>query len=552
YLPLRSGAQLPLDIGDPQTWGRMIRHMFVTSDASARMSLYLGRLPVQLHRFGGWIVEEFSLPLLLAGLLGWGLICHRVPRLGISHLLLFFGIVGFFIRTWTRPFGFVPGFMVYALAIAVGVQWLRGRLPARLLPLFLLLLAGLLVRNGVRHGRMNRKFDTARRHALAIARSLPQGALLFSANDNVSLSIAYLRFVEGRRPDLSHVHRSILFDRRRRPWQWPHMQPECIPTGYDPGRAQETLLPAVRRNLPVCPAFWDYGRDEDRYIPVTFLLPHGILFRITAEPLPLSAGVFDEQERWFAPFRRIVADLDPADWTGVENYVRVWNILGEYYDRRGDRKAAERAFREALSIAPEDPTALTNLGSLHARRGAWETAAALFERAIEADPTYLLAYDHLAAVSVACHAYDRAVELLETSLRIAPDQPEIRLRLARIELERGNPDAAARQLDLLRDAPPRIREAAARERPKVDFLRGECDRLLQDPSLLRPDDPEHLFIAGVCAARAGRIDLARRRLEAARDRCIGPCEERGFGNQIRTILRNLQDAQHDERGKRKP
>ena len=50
----------------------------------------------------------------------------------------------------------------------------------------------------------------------------------------------------------------------------------------------------------------------------------------------------------------------------------------------GNDGAAEQAFLEALEAAPEDPTALVDLGVLLAERGDLAAAEATFERAARA------------------------------------------------------------------------------------------------------------------------------------------------------------------------
>lgn len=85
--------------------------------------------------------------------------------------------------------------------------------------------------------------------------------------------------------------------------------------------------------------------------------------------------------------------LNPNDaWSYV--------LLGNIYKRHEkDYDRAERLYRRALEIAPNDVTLLTNYGALMAEKGNTEQAEELFERAIAADPKYPNSYHGLALLA---------------------------------------------------------------------------------------------------------------------------------------------------------
>lgn len=69
--------------------------------------------------------------------------------------------------------------------------------------------------------------------------------------------------------------------------------------------------------------------------------------------------------------------------------------LGVAYQLAGNFAGARTAYLDALRLAPDVPSSLSNLASLDASQGLYENARAGWERAIELDPTYVPAIEGL-------------------------------------------------------------------------------------------------------------------------------------------------------------
>ncbi len=86
--------------------------------------------------------------------------------------------------------------------------------------------------------------------------------------------------------------------------------------------------------------------------------------------------------------------LNPTDaWS----HLLLANI---YFKHERNLDRAEKLFRRAIELKPNDAIILTNYGALMAQRGNTEQAAEFFERAIQADPLYPHPYHALALVHV--------------------------------------------------------------------------------------------------------------------------------------------------------
>lgn len=99
--------------------------------------------------------------------------------------------------------------------------------------------------------------------------------------------------------------------------------------------------------------------------------------------------------------------LDPKDaWS----YVLLGNI---YMKREKNYDRADKLYRRALELTPNDAMLLANYGALMAEKGNAEQAAEFFERAIQADPQYPHAYYSLGLLAVREGRPEEAIATLD-------------------------------------------------------------------------------------------------------------------------------------------
>lgn len=170
---------------------------------------------------------------------------------------------------------------------------------------------------------------------------------------------------------------------------------------------------------------------------------------------------------------------------------QAWINLISLYGRLGEGEKLERAYRQAIAVAPNRPDAyynygvwcvrsertrdavaafekavaldplhadaLNNLGSLVERSGALDRAAALFQRAIEARPGFAMAHFHLGRIYANQRKYAAAAAQFEQSLTPPSEAtPAYRYALAATYARAGN---RARAVEAMRQA--RAEAAAA-------------------------------------------------------------------------------------------
>lgn len=120
----------------------------------------------------------------------------------------------------------------------------------------------------------------------------------------------------------------------------------------------------------------------------------------------------------------------------------------------GDPQAAERLFRKALELNPDNPTAHNNLGTVLAEKGAWEEAKLHFTRAIACDPRQRDAHYNLGSVLTRLGRTEEALASYREAVRLDPDYFPAQLGLGAVLMQAGKLTEATRHLsDAVRLAP---------------------------------------------------------------------------------------------------
>ena len=102
-----------------------------------------------------------------------------------------------------------------------------------------------------------------------------------------------------------------------------------------------------------------------------------------------------------------VLALDPKDaWA----FVLLGNI---YFKEEKKLDLAEKFYRRAFELNPNDPLLLANYGALMAEKQDTEQAEEFFERAIQANPTYPNSYHALAVLNYRAHKPQLALQALD-------------------------------------------------------------------------------------------------------------------------------------------
>jgi tetratricopeptide (TPR) repeat protein len=146
-----------------------------------------------------------------------------------------------------------------------------------------------------------------------------------------------------------------------------------------------------------------------------------------------------------------------------------WAELGTALGRAGKIPEAVQAFEKAVNLEPQNPSLLARLAFAEHAAGRITDAARDLLRSAEKSGA---AFAHSAALGVLLYDSGRRQEArrwLEASRSEDPDFAEARYRIALLEAEAGDPEAARRALAQAIAASPGVR-ARAQNEPRLAGL----------------------------------------------------------------------------------
>lgn len=123
------------------------------------------------------------------------------------------------------------------------------------------------------------------------------------------------------------------------------------------------------------------------------------------------------------------------------------HTMGEILLSAGQLDAAQAAYEQAQSLDPELAIAHGGLGQIALLRGDADAAERHFKLALRADGNDVQALAGLGALAQRRGDPQRALQLLTQAAQLAPDDPLIQMRYARIALDQGILDLTAKALD---------------------------------------------------------------------------------------------------------
>ncbi|MBN2447862.1 MAG: tetratricopeptide repeat protein [Phycisphaerae bacterium] len=182
-------------------------------------------------------------------------------------------------------------------------------------------------------------------------------------------------------------------------------------------------------------------------------------------PVPVEVGETVESELAAPPAASEVVQAAPDE--SELAHARELRAAAKRFLERGRYGQAEEQLVGALTLAPEDPELLTDLGGVLCRAGRYDDAGRRFESALASDPGSRSAIEGLALVANTQRRYPEARRYLEQLLEQTPDSGLTWLRYGDVQHRLGDLDRAV-------EAWGRALEVAGRDKSLGDKAR---DRL---------------------------------------------------------------------------
>ena len=118
----------------------------------------------------------------------------------------------------------------------------------------------------------------------------------------------------------------------------------------------------------------------------------------------------------------------------------------------GDLESGEKTLWSILTSEPTNQEALTMLGVVRGRERRYAEAEALFRRVLQLNPKSIVASRNLAGVLLAQDKPDDAIEQYNQAIQLSPQDFDLKVEVAKLDLARGNFAGALSTLDTIKPA----------------------------------------------------------------------------------------------------
>ena len=225
-------------------------------------------------------------------------------------------------------------------------------------------------------------------------------------------------------------------------------------------------------------AQWIFEKNKDKrefFIEESFpmewtypyAVPNGLSYRLNKEPLETlpPEAVTEDFRYWNEYVDRLLGDPKfHVDFDAKRSFSKLRNSTGNLYRARRMWAEAERAYRQALQLHPNNMESLVALSDILRAQKRWDEMADIWDRAVEGDPNNRAVRKARQRVTRLREA-DREIAALQRELAAEPQSPELLSNLLRLYMETGQPDAARQQLE----------QSAAAFGDNPDFLKFAVD-----------------------------------------------------------------------------
>lgn len=220
----------------------------------------------------------------------------------------------------------------------------------------------------------------------------------------------------------------------------------------------------------------------------------------------LQRGNFERARQLLTRARRLNPDV-----------AQPHHALGVLAERERRPDLASQNYYEALRVDPGFAPARANLAHLLYAGGLYEDALVQFRRLVEVAPDVIAAHVGLAATLLHLERVTEAHEVIDSALAASPDDPELAILAARLEIRRGEFDAAIARLEPLTHARSDLAVHALAWLAAAEVAQGRPQAAVSAAEraiALAPDDALASYALGISLKKLGD-PAAKRWLERA-------------------------------------
>ena len=433
YLPVRASTKPSINWGDPSISTRFWQHISERDYKFKQASRSLDEYMTATKTFLGSLVKELgiaAMALALIGLIG-GLFRRRALTLflvliafGALLVALLYGEGTYLDRAYC-----LPAYMAIAVLAGLGaaevVLFLAGRQKttptaarrklATAVSIVLIVLPITLLASNYHRCDSSRNYY-AYWHGLNLLKTMPLNSTFFGETDTALFPLYYLKFVEGRRPDVN------LYDRKWRVIEY-----------FDQNDPQASYNREMRiiENSHNAPVFY----AEYPSVPAINIKLFGILLEaFLTEPL---TGTIDFQRLYSNFLVEPKKDIYIDKWTR-EARAKYFLLWGHQCQLQGDLAGARLHFEEARLLGFENAGLMNNLSIYLQRAGMADQAVSAMQRAVALRPHSAAFLTRLGLLYYKLKRFKEAISALDRALAIDDRNPDAAIYLGNAYMLQGD------------------------------------------------------------------------------------------------------------------
>lgn len=235
-------------------------------------------------------------------------------------------------------------------------------------------------------------------------------------------------------------------------------------------------LAALSVKDPTHAAAW--LREVQPQIPAANVGEHVLLARAW-----YSIGTKNNNAEYRQTGKSMLQALAQRAEAGADEFLNLALVL----DMEQDLAGAEKLYRQAISLDPNQSAALNNLAMILARQGGdqrLQEASRLAQQAIKATPDAAAYYDTLAEIQVQLKQLGDATESLRAASRLEPRNLKWQARLARVLQQNGQLREAQAISASIKRLDPQLQDLSDQERQLVEMLSHSSESSSEPASTL--------------------------------------------------------------------
>jgi tetratricopeptide (TPR) repeat protein len=181
-----------------------------------------------------------------------------------------------------------------------------------------------------------------------------------------------------------------------------------------------------------------------------YAVPHGLVFRLEKEPLDTlpPQSVAQDFQFWNDYVEGLLSDPNyHEDFDAQRSFAKLRNSTGNLYRSREMWSEAEKAYRQALQLQPNNSESLAALNKILQKQKRWGEMVAIWDRALLDDPrnrSLQLSRQRVTQLRQGAREIEKLQEVLDSD----PEDSMALSHLMRLLLETDQVEEANRQLEV--------------------------------------------------------------------------------------------------------